>query len=133
MSKNNKVSQTKTEPKSNVDLDQQARESNATLYNQSQLDDEIKKAVAEALAAKKKEPKEKKEKAPKKEPKGIMIEFENTAGKTIRGLGNLYYVVRFEKKLHYKAADAVRIIQPEEQPQVDVKDNKAEDNLLGTV
>lgn len=117
MSKAKKVAQTQTEEK---------RESNATLFNEAQVAEQIKAAVAEALAAKKRVPKEKKEKAEKKAPKGIMIEFTNQKGQLIRGLGNLYYVVRFEKKLHYKAIDAVRIIPaeeltvPETPPQVDL-------------
>lgn len=46
----------------------------------------------------------------KKEPKGVPVSFQNQAGETITGNGTLYYVVRFNGKLHYKAADAVTLL-----------------------
>lgn len=43
----------------------------------------------------------------KRELKGILVRFKNQKDEVIEGLGNLYYVVRQDGKLHYKAASEV--------------------------
>ena len=68
------------------------------------------KAKAEAKAAKEAA---KSEKSPR-ESKGVMVEFTNQAGETIKGKGVLYYVVRQDKKLHYKEASKVTILSEAE-------------------
>lgn len=97
-------------------MDQNVETAKVETEDEKQLR-EIKEAVAEMQAkAKALKTKIKDESAgTKKATKGIMVTFTNQAGETITGLGNLYYVVRGEdKKLHYKAADAVTIIKVEE-------------------
>ena len=49
----------------------------------------------------------------KKPAKGVMVSFTNQAGDLIQGLGVLYYVVRKDGKLHYKAADTVTLVVSE--------------------
>lgn len=66
--------------------------------------EKAKQLLKDAKAAEKTEPKEKK-------LKGTMVTFVNKAGETIKGLGNLYYVVRQDGKLHYKAEDAVTVLE----------------------
>lgn len=58
-------------------------------------------------------------KAPR-ELKGQLVRFKNKKGEEITGMGVLYYVVRFEGKLHYKEASQVKEIQPAEQPDLDI-------------
>ncbi len=58
-------------------------------------------------------------KAPR-EIKGQLVRFKNKKGEEITGMGVLYYVVRFEGKLHYKEASQVKEVQPAEQPDLDI-------------
>lgn len=44
--------------------------------------------------------------------KGQMVAFKNKKGEQIVGMGSLYYVARFEGKLHYKEASQV-VVLPE--------------------
>lgn len=59
--------------------------------------------------------------------KGDVVTFKNKAGETITGPGVLYYVVRFNKKLHYKEASQVTVLpadqQVNEQPDVETSKN----------
>lgn len=43
-------------------------------------------------------------------PKGVMVSFKNKAGETITGYGTLYFVARYNKKLHYKEASNVSVL-----------------------
>lgn len=70
------------------------------------------KATQERIKALRAEKKGEKPKKDKAEPKGKMVSFLNKAGERITGLGNLYYVVRANGRLNYKAADAT-IVLPE--------------------
>lgn len=42
--------------------------------------------------------------------KGVMVTFFNKKGERITGMGTLYYVTRFNGKLHYKEASQVQIL-----------------------
>ena len=68
------------------------------------------KAVEEAKAQLKALKEANKANKAKKENKGVMVTFTNQAGETIKGKGVLYYVVRQDKKLHYKEASQVRLL-----------------------
>ena len=86
---------------------------------------EAKAKIKEIQEAAKKAAKELKEKAkaeakaakeaikPSRESKGVMVEFTTQAGELVRGKGVLYYVVRQDKKLHYKEASKVTLLPTE--------------------
>ena len=80
-------------------IDLIAKENEALKAEIAEARAEAAKAIEELKAAN--SPKE------KKANKGTPMTFQNQAGKTIIGLGVPYYVVRMDKTLYYKAADAV--------------------------
>lgn len=72
-------------------------------------------AQLEELKTKKKELKESmKGEKKRRELKGILVRFTNQKGEIIEGLGNLYYCVRMDGKLHYKASSDVHIMDEAE-------------------
>lgn len=99
MSKNNKVSHTKTE--SNVTVEP------------SEV--ELLKLQVEQLRAQNAELSKAKERKPSsRKLKGTMVTFKTQSGEEITGMGVLYYVTRHNGKLYYKAADAVTVLPVEE-------------------
>lgn len=62
-------------------------------------------------------PSEKKtEDKPPKEPrkvKGEMVTFKNKKGEIITGMGQLYWCVRMDGKLHYKEFSAAEVLDPD--------------------
>lgn len=89
MSKNNNVSQTKTE---NSEL-------------------ELLKLQVEQLRAQNEELTKAKAKKSTRTLKGRMVTFKTQSGQEITGMGVLYYVTRFNGKYYYKAADAVTLVE----------------------
>lgn len=60
--------------------------------------------------------------------KGKMVSFKNQKGETICGMGTIYYVVRFEGKLHYKEESSVTVL-PEGWKEGDAIPGAEEENL----